>query len=71
MSENTKIWLLTMLHNEIEEVNGTISNNRIWAKGSDTFEDVSMYEDNIADLEEYKQTLEELKNQIEEGTFNV
>lgn len=71
MSEVTRMWLVTMFDSEIKEVDGTISNNRLWAKGCDSAEDAAMFEDNIADLEEYKEVLLKLREQAVEGTINV
>ena len=44
---------------EIEDVKGTISNERLWMIGSDTEEQKLMHEQNIARLTEYLEWLEE------------
>ena len=71
MSEVTRMWLVTMFDSEIKEVDGTISNNRLWAKSCDSAEEAAMFEDNIVDLEEYKEVLMKLREQAVEGTINV
>lgn len=71
MSETVKIWLAGMVQNEIEQVTGTISNNNLWMHSSETEEEVEMFAENIANLEEYKLVLETIYKSIEEGTFNV
>lgn len=71
MSEMVKIWLAEMLHREIEEVNGTISNNRLWLHSSETAGEVDMFSANIESLEEYKTLLLTMQRKVEEGTFNV
>ena len=38
---------------EIDDVKGTISNERLWQKGSDTKEEILMFEQNIVDHIEY------------------
>lgn len=72
MSEMVKIWLAEMVHREIEQVNGTISNNCLWLHSSASSEEAEMFTSNIASLEEYKSTLLEMKKQVEEeGHINV
>lgn len=71
MSDFAKIRLLAMIDNEIEEVTGAISNNRLWMHGSDTMEEAAMFQENIAELEEYKGTLFELRKQIYGGKIDV
>lgn len=71
MSETVKIWLAGMVQSEIEQVTGTISNNNLWMHSSETDEEVEMFAENIANLEEYKSVLETIYKSIEEGTFNV
>lgn len=72
MSEMVKIWLAELFHNEIEQVNGTISNNRLWLHSSENDEEAEMFMQNIESLEEYKQILLDMKQQVEEeGSINV
>lgn len=46
---------------ELTEVEGTISNERLWQKGSDTEEEILMFEQNITDHTEYINRLHELR----------
>ena len=71
MSEMVKIWLAEMVHREIEQVNGTISNNCLWLHSSESSEEAEMFTTNIASLEEYKTVLLQMQKKIEEGNFNV
>ena len=71
MSEMVKIWLAEMVHREIEQVNGTISNNCLWLHSSESSEEAEMFMANIASLEEYKTVLLQLQKKIEEGDFTV
>lgn len=71
--ETVEIWIdkfekdlrLIALQAEIADIKGTISNERIWQKGSNTQEQIDMHEQNIADLEAYLEWLESEK--IKEG----
>ncbi len=67
MSETIKIWLTEMLHREIEQVNGTISNNNLWLHSCETEEEAEMFTSNIANLEEYKAVLLQMSEQVENG----
>lgn len=71
MSEMVKIWLAEMIHREIEQVNGTISNNCLWLHSSESAEEAEMFTTNIASLEEYKTVLLQMQKKIEEGNFTV
>lgn len=71
MSEMVKIWLAEMVHQEIEQVNGTISNNRLWLHSSESTEEAEMFTTNIESLEEYKTVLLQMQKKIEEGNFVV
>ena len=71
MSETVKLWLLTMLEGELKNVDSDISNNRLWQKGCSDDETIMMYEQNITDLEEYKEVLSQMRGQIEEGKLNI
>jgi hypothetical protein len=71
MSEMVKIWLAEMVHREIEQVNGTISNNCLWLHSSESSEEAEMFTSNIASLEEYKTVLLQMQKKIEEGNFTV
>lgn len=71
MTDLIKIRMLAMLDNEIEEVNGSISNELLWLHSSATAEEAEMFVDNVEKLTEYKAVLSKMREQIEEGTFNV
>lgn len=71
MSETVKLWLLAMLEGEFKNVDSDISNNRLWQKGCLDDETTMMYEQNITDLEEYKEVLSQMRGQVEKGTLNV
>lgn len=71
MSELMKIRLLAMLDEEIKEVEGSISNNRLWMLGSDDEDDMVLFQSNINDLEEYKEALQKMRVQVMRGEFNV
>jgi hypothetical protein len=71
MTDLIKIRMLAMLDNEIEEVNGSISNELLWLQSSATAEEAEMFVDNVAKLTEYKAVLSKMREQVEEGTFNV
>lgn len=89
--ETVQMWIdnfkrtegLIALRAETDDVRGTISNERLWLKGSDTQEQIDMHEQNIADLEAYLEWLEneeiEVKNRMmeykdyisEDGTYLI
>ena len=50
---------------EIDEVEGTISNERLWQKGSDTKEEILMFEQNIINHLEYINRLKSLKSKYQ------
>ena len=68
MNETVKIWLeelgnptIEEIKAEIDEVKGTISNEKLWALADD------IHYENIAVLEEYLEVLEEMLNNKEEN----
>ena len=71
MSDTMKIRMLAMLDEEIKEVDGSISNNRTWMLGSDSEDEIEMFIENIADLEEYRDVLLKMRDQVMKGEFNV
>lgn len=72
MNELTKIWFTELLEKEIKETEINIENNAMWADGSATMEESSLFKTNIRSLEEYKQFLIDVKDQVErEGAINV
>lgn len=55
------------LEDEIDDIRGTIDNERIWQNGSSSQEEIDMHEQNIADYEAYLEWLEdELRENINE-----
>ena len=60
-TEMIGIWLDELFTNEIEEIEGTIENERLWALGCD--EEPNPHIQNIANHEEYLSILRELKEE--------
>lgn len=58
MNETIRIWLENLYQNEIEEIKGAISNERIWERGY-YGEEPNPHTENIEVLTEYLETLEE------------
>lgn len=71
MSEITKIRLLAMLDNELEQVAGMISKERLWAQGSATEEEWQAHLENAVDLKEYNELLVQIRKKVVEGDLNV
>lgn len=69
MTEMIKIRMLAMIDREIEDVEDNIRNNEVWKHGSSTKEESEMFDDNITDLEVYKEMLLEMRNKVEEGAI--
>jgi hypothetical protein len=67
MSEMIKIRMLAMIDREIEDVEDNIRNNEVWKHGSSTKEEAEMFEENITDLEVYKEMLLDLRAKVTEG----
>ena len=61
-NETIQTWLSDLIDREIDEELGTISNERIWQKGSNNDLDIIMREDNIVLHEKYIEILKEIKN---------
>lgn len=66
MNEMIKHWLTELYEREIEDTQGTISNENIWMLGSETKDEEQMHIDNMANLNEYVATLKTLLNEIKE-----
>ncbi len=66
MNEMIKFWLTDLYEREIEEIKGTISNNRLCILGAADEEEESMFIQNEVDMREYLDVLEELKKKVEE-----
>ena len=65
MSETVRIWFEELYKKEIEEIEGTISNERLWELGYGGSEPVNPHTENIEVLTEYlgllREKLSELK----------
>ena len=66
MNEMIKFWLTDLYEREIEEIKGTISNNRLCILSAANEEEERMFIQNEMDMREYLEVLEELKKKVEE-----
>lgn len=66
MNEMIKFWLTDLYEREIEEIKGTISNNRLCILGAADEEEERMFIQNEVDMREYLDVLEELKKKVKE-----
>lgn len=66
MNEMIKFWLTNLYEREIEEIKGTISNNRLCILGAADEEEERMFIQNEVDMKEYIEVLAELKRNLEE-----
>ena len=66
MNEMIKFWLTNLYEREIEEIKGTISNNRLCILGAANEEEERMFIQNEMDMREYLEVLEELKKKVKE-----
>lgn len=64
MTEMIKIWLTNMYKENIEDTKVAISNERLWAKGATSADEIEMHMNNIAEMEEYIEVLTEKMNEI-------
>lgn len=71
MTDLIRTRLLAMVNSELEQTAGSISNNKLWMHGSDSPEQVAMFEQNIEELMELEDILKILREQIMEDTLNV
>jgi hypothetical protein len=71
MSDFMKIRMLAMIDEELNEVQGSISNNKLWMFAAADAEEVSMCSENLVDLEDYKKVLMKMRVQVNDGTFNI
>lgn len=65
MNEMIKYWLINLYESEIEEVEGTISNNKLLIYGAKNADEEHMFIQNEMDMREYIDVLKELKNNID------
>jgi hypothetical protein len=70
MDETIKIWLLSMLTTELEEIQGSMRNTDLWIDSCRP-EELPMFEQNLEDMKEYKRILKNLITKVEEGTLDV
>ena len=66
MTEMIKNWLTQLYETEIDEVKGTISNNKYLIYSAKDEREEYMYVQNEMELREYLEVLEELKKKVEE-----
>lgn len=59
MNETVRIWFEKLYKKEIEEIEGTISNERVWELGYDGDEPINPHTENIELLTEYLEALKE------------
>ena len=71
MTELSKLWLIDLLENEMKETLDNIKNHKVWLKGCTSSYEIVMTEDNIQHLYNYHETLNNLKERIEECETNV
>ena len=64
LDEMQKEWFKQMFANEIENIKGTISNERLIQKGCSTQEQISMQEENILRLVSYQEFLQDILDKI-------
>ena len=64
MTENQKTWLLRMIEKEIEETEGTIDNEHLWALGSNDATAQQCHINNIKELKDYIEILKKYKGEI-------
>lgn len=66
MNEMIKCWLTDLYEREIEEIKGTISNNRLCILSAANEEEERMFIQNEMNMREYLEILEELEKKVEE-----
>ena len=66
MNEMIKCWLTDMYEREIEEIKGTILNNRLCILSAANEEEAHMFTRNEMDMREYLEILEELEKKVNE-----
>lgn len=60
-----------MINAELKETMGSISNNKIWMHGSNTQEEASMFEENLAELMELDRILMKLRELVVEDELEL
>jgi hypothetical protein len=71
MPDLVRTRLLAMIDAELKETMGSISNNKIWMHGSDTQEEASMFEENLAELMELDRILMKLRELVVEDALEL
>lgn len=71
MSDLIRTRLLAMIDAELKETMGSISNNKLWMHGSDTQEEASMFEENLAELMELDRILMKLRELVVEDELEI
>lgn len=71
MSDLVRTRLLAMIDAELKETMGSISNNKIWMHGSNTQEEASMFEENLAELMELDRILMKLRELVVEDELEL
>lgn len=71
MPEIMRIRMLAMIDTELKEVEGSISNNKVWACAASTPEEEHMFEGNIMELQEYQDFLLRLREQVVEDELEL
>lgn len=71
MSDLVRTRLLAMIDAELKETMGSISNNKIWMHGSDTQEEASMFEENLAELMELDRILMKFRELVVEDELEL
>ena len=59
------VWLENLFNEELDDTKGTIENEKLWKKGSDTEEQIELHEANIQNLLEYQTLLEDAIKQLQ------
>ena len=57
-------WFENIIDQEIDETNGTIANEELWVKGSDTEEQILMRKENIRTNNLYKDFMTKMLNDV-------
>lgn len=65
LGEMEREWFKQMIDNEIDDISGTISNERLFAKGADTDEQVMMHEENICRLNGFNDFLRDILTKLD------
>lgn len=67
MTEIVKIWLEDLFDNELQEIEGSIENNKVWLADARTPAEYEETGRTIAYLEEYRDTIKKFQAQVKEA----